>query len=437
MSLMTRRALGVAALLVLVSSASAWAGAPTERLRTFFDEANRVLTAPETHTDPLEALGRVKRLVNDVFDFGGAAEQALGPAWQARSRAERDEFTALFAELLQKNFVGRVATKARMDGGLTVRYLDEQIEGDTATVRTAVEARDSHELRLEYRMVKRWPRGWTVRDVAMDGVGLLANYQAQFARLLHSGSYAELVAQMRAKAQPSPELLAQLAEPEELPPSAAPAAVVAAAPPSPPVVTTPAPAPSVAAVVPSSARASAPAPMPPAETRAPTATPARAAAECCAHQGRGAVADRGAAIGAARCGRALEVDARRAGDHRASLLLGAARGLQERRVGDEIRRRRDRPEAHARDRSRPRVACARGTFRRQGGRGLQGARATLAGLLDADPRSAARVVFSARQPSSLRATTPPAPRRAPPAPARRPRARARASSPCGSLRAGA
>ncbi len=278
MSLMTRRALGVAALLVLVSSASAWAGAPTERLRTFFDEANRVLTAPETHANPLEALARVKRLVNDVFDFRGAAEQALGPAWQARSRAERDEFTALFAELLQKNFVGRVATKARMDGGLTVRYLDEQIEGDTATVRTAVEARDSHELRLEYRMVKRWPRGWTVRDVAMDGVGLLANYQAQFARLLHSGSYAELVAQMRAKAQPSPELLAQLAEPEELPPSAAPAAVVAAAPPSPPVVTTPAPAPSVAAVVPSSARASAPAPMPPAETRAPTATPARAAA---------------------------------------------------------------------------------------------------------------------------------------------------------------
>jgi len=279
MSLMTRRALGVAALLVLVSSASAWAGAPTERLRTFFDEANRVLTAPETHADPLEALARVKRLVNDIFDFRGAAEQALGPAWQVRSRAERDEFTALFAELLQKNFVGRVATKARMDGGLNVRYLDEQIEGDTATVRTAVEARDGHELRLEYRMVKRWPRGWKVRDVAMDGVGLLANYQAQFARLLHSGSYAELVAQMRAKAQPSPELLAQLAEPEELPPSAAPAAVVAAAPLPPPVVAAPAPAPAtpdVAAIVPSSARASAPAPMPPAEIIAPP--PARAAA---------------------------------------------------------------------------------------------------------------------------------------------------------------
>src|SRR6266581_757668 len=286
MSLMTRRALGVAALLVLVSSASAWAGAPTERLRTFFDEANRVLTAPETHTDPLEALARVKRLVNDVFDFRGAAEQALGPAWQARSRAERDEFTALFAELLQKNFVGRVATKARMDAGLNVRYLDEQIEGDTATVRTAVEARDGHELRLEYRMVKRWPRGWKVRDVAMDGVGLLANYQAQFARLLHSGSYAELVAQMRAKAQPSPELLAQLAEPEGLPPSAAPAAVVAAAPPSPPVVTTPAPAPSVAAVVPSSARAPPPAPVPPAPAPVvvsppappPSAAPIKAAA---------------------------------------------------------------------------------------------------------------------------------------------------------------
>ncbi|MGH7355039.1 MAG: MlaC/ttg2D family ABC transporter substrate-binding protein, partial [Candidatus Rokuibacteriota bacterium] len=232
---MGKRALGVAALLVLVSSPSAWAGAPTERLRTFFDEANRVLTAPETQTDPLEALARVKRLVNDVFDFRGAAEQALGPAWQARSRAERDEFTALFADLLQKNFVGRVATKARMDGGLSVRYLDEQIQDDTATVRTSVEARDGHELRLEYRMVRRWPRGWKVRDVAMDGVGLLANYQAQFARVLHSGSYQELVAQMRAKAQPSPELLALLAESEELPPSAAPAAVVAAAPAPPPV----------------------------------------------------------------------------------------------------------------------------------------------------------------------------------------------------------
>ncbi len=202
----------LALLLLALLCTAARAETPTERLRELFDEANRILTAPEARKDPVGALGRVRARVAGVFEFRGAAEQALGREWAARSRTEREEFVRLFADLLDRNLVARIAMKARLaDGRLTIRFLDETIDGDTTTLRAAVEARDGHELSLAYRMV-RDPRGWKVRDVVMDGVSVVANYQAQVARVLRMGSFEALLAQMRSKASPEGVVLAALAE---------------------------------------------------------------------------------------------------------------------------------------------------------------------------------------------------------------------------------
>src|SRR2546427_721534 len=67
-----------------------------------------------------------------------AAELALGPAWRARTPAEQDEFVRLFAALLERALVLRVASAARGAGGLDMRFDDERIEADRATVNATV-----------------------------------------------------------------------------------------------------------------------------------------------------------------------------------------------------------------------------------------------------------------------------------------------------------
>jgi len=176
----------------------AWAGAPTDAMRDFFGAVNVVLTDPRTEDQPLERLRAIRRHVDDVFDFREAAMLALGREWTARTHVEQNEFVALFADLLERSFVWRVAGKASIGGGVKVQYVGETVAGDVAIVETAVAARDGNDLKLEYRMVRRADR-WVVRDVVMDGVSTMENYHAQFQRVVRDSSWRDLMSQLRAK----------------------------------------------------------------------------------------------------------------------------------------------------------------------------------------------------------------------------------------------
>jgi phospholipid transport system substrate-binding protein len=175
-----------------------WAGEPTDAMRDFFGAVNLVLTDPRTEDQPIEKLKAIRRHVDDVFDFREAAMLALGREWAAHPRAEQNAFVALFADLLERSFVWRVAGKASLGGGVKVQYLGETVAGDTATVDTTVASRDGNDIQLEYRMVRRADR-WVVRDVVMDGVSTMENYHAQFQRVVRDASWHDLMGQLRAK----------------------------------------------------------------------------------------------------------------------------------------------------------------------------------------------------------------------------------------------
>ena len=191
-------ALLVLTLFVAVVPREAAAGGATDALKDFFASVNGVLGDPTTEDRPLERLRAIRRHVDDAFDFREAAMLALGREWTARTPTEQNEFVALFADLLERSFVWRVAGKATTAGGIKVEYLDETIENDTASVETAIAARDGNALRLGFRLIHRAQR-WVVRDVVMDGVSTMENYHAQFQRVARDGSWPELIAQLRAK----------------------------------------------------------------------------------------------------------------------------------------------------------------------------------------------------------------------------------------------
>ena len=182
---------------------------PTERLRDFFAAVNTVLADPTTEDSPLERVGRVRQLVAEVAAVDEAAALALGREWQARTPVEQKEFVGLFAELLERAFIGRLAGRGQVSNGVRITYLGESVAGDEATVQTSLGARDGSQARVEYRMVRRQGL-WRVRDLVLDGVSTVENYHAQFRRLLSKASYQDLVGQVKAKLDEESIMFARL-----------------------------------------------------------------------------------------------------------------------------------------------------------------------------------------------------------------------------------
>ncbi|HEY7653824.1 MAG TPA: ABC transporter substrate-binding protein [Methylomirabilota bacterium] len=196
-----RPALFVIATLIwlLAGSASAQAGPATEAVRATFTEANKIITDPATADRPHERLAAIRTLFSRVFDFRGASERVLGPQWYARTPAEQRDFTYLFGDFVQRGFVYWLASVAQVDGnggGVTVNYLGESVDRDRAAVQTTIVGRGGRLIRLDHEMVHQGKR-WVVRDVTIEGISLIANYRAQFDRVMRGSSYRELVARMR------------------------------------------------------------------------------------------------------------------------------------------------------------------------------------------------------------------------------------------------
>jgi phospholipid transport system substrate-binding protein len=197
----TRRVLALALALSvsLGSTPPASAGMPTDRVRGFFEDVNRIIADPAYDDRLADRIAALRALLADMVDFRSAAAAALGSEWAARAPQERDEFVRLFTDLLQTSVVGSVGARARLDGnGVLVTYIGELGDGPGVTVATSVLTRSGEPMGVGYRMSQRSGR-WLVYDVVVDGVSLVENYRAQFHKVMHRSSYNGLVGEMRTR----------------------------------------------------------------------------------------------------------------------------------------------------------------------------------------------------------------------------------------------
>ena len=243
----------------IVIARPAWGASPKQVLEAFFGGANAILRSADAESETEAARQAIRALVNEIFDYRDAATRALGPAWQSRTPAQQAEFVRLFADFLERGYIAFVGTKANVSEGLQIRYLEESITGDSAAVATSLLTRNGSDLDLDYFMIRRGGR-WMVRDVVVDGMSLIANYRAQFNRILSTSSYADLLARMQGDAL-------EVAQPAVA--AAAPAAQVPMVAPAPP----PAPAPTVAPAAAAAAQPAKPASPPPVVVPAVIAPP--------------------------------------------------------------------------------------------------------------------------------------------------------------------
>jgi phospholipid transport system substrate-binding protein len=196
MTFLVRLALACALLVAPLAAREADAGAPTDQLRSQVDRVLKLLEDPALQA-PDKARERrvaVRKVADEISDFGETARRALGRHWAARTPEERDEFVRLFGDLLERSYISKI----ELYGGEKIQYIGDRIDGETALVQSKLLTKNGSEVPIEYRMLKKAER-WLVYDVVIEGVSLVANYRTQFNKIIQTSSFQELVKKMKTR----------------------------------------------------------------------------------------------------------------------------------------------------------------------------------------------------------------------------------------------
>ena len=181
----------VAAGLLMLASPGSAATSPRELVRQTVDQVLEVLRNPALTGQPRRE--SLSRLIRARFDFTIMSQRTLGKNWKDASRQEQAQFVALFSDLLEASYVGRIEAYS----GETVSYLDERIDADLAEVDTKIHS-GNIDIPISYRMV--FENGqWFVYDVIIEEISLIKNYRSSYGEIVRREGYAGLFKRMEEK----------------------------------------------------------------------------------------------------------------------------------------------------------------------------------------------------------------------------------------------
>jgi phospholipid transport system substrate-binding protein len=167
----------------------------TESVKSTINEVIHILNSEELKqpSHSLERRQKLEQVIRQRVSYEDMAKRALGWSWVELTNTERQEFVALFVQLLRDTFACRIDNYA----GEQVLYLSEQREENFAEVKTKLSGLKVDTL-LDFRLADK-AEHWYVYDVIIDGAGIVGNYHAQFANIIRDHSYAGLVNKMKEK----------------------------------------------------------------------------------------------------------------------------------------------------------------------------------------------------------------------------------------------
>ena len=193
--------MALAAALLLSTVGASAAGPPTDQLHGSIDAVLKILSDAELKKEAkaVERRRSIRAVANEIFDFGEISRRSLAAYWQPRTPAERQEFVALFGDLLENAYI----TKIEGYSGEKIVYAGDTIDGTLAVVRTRIVTKQGTEIPVEYRMLRREDR-WRAYDVTIEGISLVSNYRSQFNTIITRSGYPDLVTKLKAKRDERP-----------------------------------------------------------------------------------------------------------------------------------------------------------------------------------------------------------------------------------------
>jgi phospholipid transport system substrate-binding protein len=175
---------------VMAVPCSGWTQTARETVQTEVGKIVTTIQAPGFKDQPREKqISDIRQIINAIFDYAELSKRTLGRKWKKFSPAQKEEFMALFSELLENTYADRV-----------LAYTDEKINfgNEVALKKTRVEVestiitKDSKSVPLNYRMIQK-DGNWRVYDVVIEGISLVQNYRSQFREILTTKTPQDLI----------------------------------------------------------------------------------------------------------------------------------------------------------------------------------------------------------------------------------------------------
>ena len=183
-------------LFMLGMAPGAFAGPATDQLRPQIDQVIATIEDPALRAEARtpERRQAVRNITDSIFDWPEMARRVLGQHWWERTEAEQAEFVALFRDLLEHTFLGKIERY----GAQNVTYVGESLDGDEITVLTRVTLRPGPEVGVDYRMAQQGSR-WMIHDVVIQTISQVSNYRSQVENVIKKSSYDDLVKKLRSR----------------------------------------------------------------------------------------------------------------------------------------------------------------------------------------------------------------------------------------------
>ena len=123
------------------------------------------------------------------------ARGSLGSHWAELTPAQRDRFVSLFTGFFEAAYLNKIQDYANLD----IRVSDERFtDRDYARVDASVVQPGNENVPVTFMFVRRG-KDWMVYDVAIENVGMIENYRAQFDRIIQAHGISQLMADLEAK----------------------------------------------------------------------------------------------------------------------------------------------------------------------------------------------------------------------------------------------
>jgi phospholipid transport system substrate-binding protein len=185
-----------------LAAANAVAESPTAQIKATVDQVITVLSDPRLRAVDRRAERQklLRELIYTRFDFQEMAKRSLGAQWRRRTPNEQRQFVALFRDLLEKAYLGRIESY----GNERFVYINEKIDDPYAEVASTIVTNTNEEFSIRYRLLRAGEQ-WKIYDVIVEDISLVNNYRAQFNRILSQSPYEELIRRMKSKLSDKPD----------------------------------------------------------------------------------------------------------------------------------------------------------------------------------------------------------------------------------------
>ena len=180
----------------LASVSRGGAAGPTAQVKETTDKILEVVSDPANKGPENDGKRRklVRAIIDERFDWAEMARRSLARHWRKADAKQREQFVALFGDLLERNYMSKIESYS----GEEVNYDQEKVEGEYGQVSIRITTGDGREIPVAYRVRKIEGR-WLVYDISVAGVSLVNNYRSQFNSLLRQMSFDKMLTRLRKK----------------------------------------------------------------------------------------------------------------------------------------------------------------------------------------------------------------------------------------------